>query len=329
MVNIWTKISDILAVGETAVLATLMEGERSGATGLYTVTGQLITGEDVGFQGRAELDEAKTNLYIEELIPRPALVIFGGGHVAVPVAKIGKLTDFEVIVNDDRPEFADISRFPDADLVLAMSHEQAFAQLNINSRHYIVIVTRGHVHDRDCLVRALRTDAAYIGMIGSKKKAKEVKEWLVEQGFSPGDIRRVFSPIGLEINAQTPEEIGVSILAEVLKERSKRPAPANLGEITTAIKIKPQGETWGLVTIVQASGSTPRGVGSRMLVKPDGSIIGTVGGGPGEKEAEEIALEVISTNTPRLVPFKLNSTLAAGQGMICGGNFTMFIQPIQ
>ena len=328
MLKLWATIADLLETDRRATLATIIEGQEPGSTGLYSSEGELLAGQDVGYSKKTGLVQNTNTLYVETLTPRPALVIFGGGHVAVPVAKIGKLTDFEVHVNDDRPEFANKSRFPEASSVLAMGHNLAFDQLALNSRHYVVIVTRGHVHDRDCLVRALGTEAAYIGMIGSKKKALEVNQWLIEQGFTQQDLRRVFSPIGLEIEAETPEEIAVSIMAEVIKERSKRRPPANLGEIANAILTKSDRETWGLVTIVEAGGSTPRGVGARMLVKPDGSIVGTVGGGPGEKEAEEIALEVCMTKVPRLVPFKLTSTIAAGQGMVCGGNFTMFIQPV-
>lgn len=327
--DMWTKIAQALKSGEAGTLCTVIDGWDSGATGYYDTKGAFQAGEDVGWSEHPGLFTSGTRtLYIETLFPRPILVIFGGGHVAVPVAQIGKLVDFDVVVNDDRAEFARRERFPQADLVLAMSHEEAFNTLQINSRHYVVIVTRGHLHDRDCLVRALSTDAAYIGVIGSKKKAAEVNQWLLEQGYTQKDLNRIFCPIGLDINAQTPEEIAVSILAEVTRERSKRPAPANLGDIAEAILAKPGAETWALATIVDAFGSTPRGIGARMLIKPDGTSIGTVGGGPAEKEAETIAHEVISAKAPRLAEFKMDNTLAAEEGAICGGCLTMFIQPI-
>jgi len=125
-----------------------------------------------------------------------------------------------------------------------------------------------------------------------------------------------------------PEEIAVSIMAELIRERSKRPAPANLVDIAAAIQTKSHFETWAMVTIVQAKGSTPRGVGARMLINPKGANIGTIGGGPLEKEAEQIALDTINSKNTHLVEFKLGSTLAANQGMICGGSCTFFVQPI-
>lgn len=325
----WTESAKILKSGMPCRLITIIKGENSGMTGLYNLEGDILTGDNVGWTDKPGISQIGTDMvYMETLFPRPVLVIFGGGHVAVPVAEIGKLIDFEVIVNDDRRDFANWERFPRADRVLAMQHEKAFAELDINSRHYLVIVTRGHVHDRDCLVMALKTEAAYIGVIGSKKKAAEVNQWLLERGYSNKDLERIHCPIGLDINAQTPEEIAVSIMAEIIRERSKHPAPANLEEIAEAISSKPERETWALVTIVDSFGSTPRGMGARMLIRPNGSSIGTVGGGPGEKEAETIAREVMETKTPRLTEYRMDNTLAAEQGAICGGNLTMFIQPV-
>lgn len=329
MKEVWRAVAAAMEAGQSVILGTVVQGPQSGAMGLYDMERRIIAGAEIGLPQQSGLiNTGEGQLFVETLFPRPVLVIFGGGHLAVPVAKIAKLVDFAVIVNDDRPEFACRERFPEADQVLAMSHQEAFAQLQLNSRHYLVIVTRGHVQDRDCLIRALATDASYIGVIGSKKKATEVNQWLVEKGYSQEDIQRIFSPIGLAINAQTPEEIAVSIMAEVIRERSRRPGTANLGAIAAALTNKPQGETWALVTIVDSFGSTPRGPGSRMLVKPNGTSIGTVGGGPGEKEAETIAQAVIKSRIPRLAEFHLDNTLAAEQGGVCGGNMTMFIQPV-
>jgi xanthine dehydrogenase accessory factor len=324
MRELWRKVSDSLAEGIPVSLNTAICGPRAGACGLYSLDGHFLAGVDLGFAPGRGLRE---DLFADILHPRPCLVIFGGGHVAVPVAELGKLVDFEVIVNDDRPEFANPQRFPHADKILVKEHGQALAQLNPGPRHYLVIVTRGHVHDRECLIRALATEASYIGVIGSIKKATEMKQWLLEQGYGKEDVGRVFSPIGLDIKAVTPEEIAVSIMAEIIRERSLRPPTANIGAITAAIKDKPRGETWVLATIVESSGSTPRGPGARMLITPRGTI-GSVGGGACEKEVETKAQEVMETGKPCLLEFHLDNNIAAQEGGVCGGSMRIFLQAI-
>lgn len=329
MKNLWSAVSQSLKSGQPVLLATEVAGDCPGRSGLYGEEGNLLAGEDIGQREKDGLITAgATTLFQQWLWPRPGLVIFGGGHVAVPVAQIGTLLGFEVTVCDDRKEFANSLRFPQAQ-ILAMDYEEAFDHLSLNSRHYIVIVTRGHIHDRACLVRALGTDAAYIGVIGSPKKARETTAWLREQSFPLSQVQRVFSPIGLDINARTPAEIAVSILGEIIREKSSRPAPANIEEIAEALGTKADRKTWSLITIVSAQGSTPQGTGARMLVKTGGHTIGTVGGGLAEKMAMDAALQVMDTRVPRLLEFKLDNTVAAQEGMVCGGKMTIFIQPIQ
>jgi len=131
------------------------------------------------------------------------------------------MVDFKTVVLDDREEFARKERFPAVDgIIVLASFEQAFTNLDIDKDSYIVIVTRGHAHDKTVLAQALNTGAGYIGMIGSKSKRNAIYKALKEEGFTDKDIARVFSPIGLEILAETPEEIAVSITAELIKVRA-------------------------------------------------------------------------------------------------------------
>ena len=149
--------------------------------------------------------------------------IFGAGHVAKQVAAISDIVGFMTVVLDDRKEFANTDRFPDADQVLVLdTFEEAMQGLGIDTNSYIVILTRGHRHDQTVLSQALKTHAGYIGMIGSHKKRDTIYQNLLENGFSQKDIDRVHSPIGLGIKAETPEEIGVSIVAELILERAKK-----------------------------------------------------------------------------------------------------------
>jgi len=170
--------------------------------------------EEVGMICGGELE-----VFIEPILASPTLYIFGGGHISLPLARMGKLLGFKIAVIDDRAEFASADRFPEADIVLAEEFTKSFPKLKIDKSSYIVIVTRGHQNDELVLGWAVGTPAKYIGMIGSKTKVKTVYSHLLAKGVSKERLDRVHSPIGLEIEAQTPEEIAVSILAEVVKIR--------------------------------------------------------------------------------------------------------------
>ena len=131
------------------------------------------------------------------------------------------MTGFDVVVIDDRSEFADPVRFPEAVAVNTIAgFDRAFENLTVTADTYIIIVTRGHLHDRGVLEQALKTPAAYIGMIGSRRKRDAIYDRLLKDGFTQADIDRVHCPIGLKIGADTPEEIAVSIVAELIAVRA-------------------------------------------------------------------------------------------------------------
>jgi xanthine dehydrogenase accessory factor len=149
--------------------------------------------------------------------------LFGGGHVALFTGRTAAMVGFRVSVADDREEFANRARFPESDDIRVLENfEQAFADVTVGERDYIVILTRGHLHDKTVLAQALGTDAGYIGMIGSRKKRDAIYGALLKEGFSQADIDRVHSPIGLAIGAETPEEIAVSIVAEMIRHRAAK-----------------------------------------------------------------------------------------------------------
>jgi xanthine dehydrogenase accessory factor len=160
-----------------------------------------------------------TEVFIEPILTQPTLYIFGGGHIALALAKMGRLCGFKIAVIDDRPEFASAERFPEADVILAEKFAESCPKLTIDGLSYIVIVTHGHKHDEVVLEWAVGTPARYIGMIGSKTKNETLFKHLRARGVSQEQLDRAHAPIGLEIGAQTPEEIAVSILAEVIKVR--------------------------------------------------------------------------------------------------------------
>ena len=158
-------------------------------------------------------------VFLEVVEPQPTLLVIGAGHIAVPIARMGKMLSFEVVVLDDREKFANRERFPDADQVIAADFGPALAGMKITRAHYIVIITRGHQYDEESLMEVADSPAAYIGMIGSRRRVQAVRDNLAGIGFDPSKLDRVRAPIGLEIGAETPEEIGVSIIAEIISVR--------------------------------------------------------------------------------------------------------------
>jgi xanthine dehydrogenase accessory factor len=178
------------------------------------LTYRLQAGEELGMICGGDME-----VFLEPILVTPHLYIFGGGHIGLPLAKMAHIAGFKVSIIDERPEFANPERFPDAARTIATDIATAFEQLTIDHSNYIVIVTHGHKGDEAVLAAALKTPARYIGMIGSKEKNRAVFSHLLAKGYSKEDLDRVHATIGLRIKAQTPEEIAVSIVAELIQER--------------------------------------------------------------------------------------------------------------
>ncbi len=159
------------------------------------------------------------DVFVEAVIPNPRAFIFGAGHISKGLSKILSMAGFDTTVIDDRESFANRDRFPEADEVLAGGYEDLFPQLLVNESSYIVIVTRGHRDDMRVLRWAAGTNARYISMIGSKRKVISVAKELEKEGIPPEALERVFAPMGLEIGAISPEEIAISVAAEMIAVR--------------------------------------------------------------------------------------------------------------
>jgi len=170
---------------------------------------------------QAALDEGaicggEMNVFIDILQPNKEAIIFGAGHIATYVSRLAKLVGFKVVIIDERKDFANQKRFPDADEIIAEEIDNAMTHLNINSSSYIIILTKGHLYDEEVLNLVVSSDAAYIGVIGSKKKNSAIFQHLEQQGISHDDLAKVHTPIGIDIGAQTSEEIAVSIIAQII-----------------------------------------------------------------------------------------------------------------
>lgn len=164
-------------------------------------------------------------VFIEPVLPVSTLYIFGAGHVAWSLYKVARIAGFEIVVIDDRETYANRERFPEARDVYADEYEHVMAQLTPSEASYMVIVTRGHRDDMRVLRWAAETPARYIGMIGSQRKVIAIYKELEKEGISPEKLSRVYAPVGIEIGAITPEEIAVSIVAELIAIRRGSEAP--------------------------------------------------------------------------------------------------------
>jgi xanthine dehydrogenase accessory factor len=253
MKEIFQEIVDVISRGEQAVLATVIfvEGSAPRGSGAKMLIKQ--DGTSLGSVGGGDLEQkvrekarevmstgqqdvlhfdlsgkssettmicgGVTDVLLEPIVPAETLYIFGAGHISKSTAVIAKMLGFRVVIIDPRPDYNNRENFLDADVLVVEDFERAFSKLHVTENDYIVICTTGHVHDAECLFFAAGTRAKYIGMIGSKKKVKETKERLIQKGIAAERLDRVYAPIGLEIEAETPEEISVSILSQIIMVR--------------------------------------------------------------------------------------------------------------
>lgn len=330
-------------------MLTVCGGKYSGEKLILSSGEPVWMSDDAGFfAGRADeaakaVDGSLTEIdgvkvFSESLGNEPELVICGAGHVSMPVITIAKMTGFRVTAIDDRERFVNDALSHGADRGLCMGFEEALSQIPGSPDAYFVIVTRGHLSDSECLLSIVKKSHAYIGMIGSRRKIGMVKELLTEAGVPQDVIDSVHMPIGLPIGAETPEEIAVSIMAEIIevKRKSKRSTgiPADIMEALTAEGRSPA----VLATIISKQGSSPRAAGTRMLAEEGGRITGTIGGGCAEATvisyAGEILREISDKDikneavSPVIMHVDMIGKDIAESGMICGGVIEVMLEVV-
>ena len=305
--------------------------ELPSGCGIFQLAGETVYGERLGHEKK--------------------LIICGAGHVSIAIIKIAKLLGLHVICIEDRPSFADNARAAGADQVLCEDFETALKVLPSDGDSYFVIVTRGHRYDRDCLRIIAGKQHAYIGLMGSRRRVQLVKESLLAEGVNAEVLARVHTPIGLAIGAETPEEIAVSVMAEIIEV--KNGAQKNFGfpeDILRAVigghHREPEAGKKVLCTIISRKGSAPRQVGTKMLLLSDGRCIGTIGGGCIEAEVvrrgrelfmeDEDAAKASTGRSSAKQPLSpvdifevdLTAEMASDEGMVCGGKVEVLLERI-
>lgn len=261
------------------------------------------------------------SIYRERIGGRKKLYICGGGHVSMPIIRIGKMIGFTVTVLEDRPKFADNARAAGADRVFCEPFGDGLARITGDEDSWFVIVTRGHRYDTECLECILRKRHAYVGMMGSRRRVAIVKDQLHQKGVSRELLDSVHTPIGLKIGAETPEEIAVSIMAEIIQVKNSRDNSGEYSEEMLRGLMSEDGRKKTVATIVSRKGSAPRGIGTKMLIYEDGMTVDTIGGGCVESEIIQKALLMMRTGTPEFQICRVDMTMDAAEdeGMVCGG----------
>lgn len=283
--------------------------------------------------GSGILDTIAGRIYYETLQQEKQMVICGGGHVSIPLIRMGKMIGFPVTVLEDRPKYADDARRAGADRVICDAFQNGLEQILGDNNTYFIIVTRGHRYDIQCLEAILKKPHAYIGMIGSRVRVAKVRETLIENGADKEILDRVYTPIGLRIGAETPEEIAVSILAQVIEVKNQKRSGCGYSKTLLAAieQAEISKEDYVLATIVTRRGSAPRQTGTRMLICPDGFCVETIGGGCAEARIREKGLQMIRSGKTDSQIFALDMTQedAEEDGMVCGGMVEILLQKIR
>ena len=337
--NVYQEILSKLEAGETVALETRFTGE-AGVMAQDMTRALVPVAPEADAKGRlcakVTLREADDTLIVTEpMLPQERLLVLGGGHIALHVAEFAAKCGFHVIVADDRPDFANHERFPLADEVICDSFENAIRGVRLTPYDYVVIITRGHRHDADCLrVLLPGVRPAYTGLIGSRRRVRGLMEMLADEGCSRENMARICTPIGLNIGAVTPQEIAVSILAELVAYK-RLPEHCNDGvrccndsdvELSTLHYLAENHEPKAIVTVIETKGSTPREAGAKMAVSPLGQVTGSIGGGCSEGAVIRDAVRIIGTGRFKIVDIDLTGDVAESDGMVCGGTMQVLIE---
>lgn len=347
MENFYGKLAQALKDTHREIwVETILSGADAGKKRMYAAGA-----ESAGESGKEEADSREENsgagqgtpsvfyreekgekirIFREKAGRTPHLVLCGGGHVSVPVIKLGKMLGFFVTVLEDRPGFADNARAAGADQAICLPFREGLARIEGDGDTWFVIVTRGHRYDTQCLESILHKRYAYVGMMGSRRRTAIVREQLLEKGYDRTVLESVHAPIGLSIHAETPEEIAVSIMAEIISIRSGKNRSEGYPEELLRELAAPDERKRVLAVMISRKGSAPRSVGTKMLIREDGTCLGTLGGGCMESEIRQKALLMMRSGREnfRICRADMTAEAAADEGMVCGGAVEVALERI-
>ncbi|MSU05247.1 XdhC and CoxI family protein [Spirochaetales bacterium NM-380-WT-3C1] len=292
----------------------LLEELKNGSIKRYT----SLEGDTLGEES-LNINNFKGRVLEENLTPPVHLVLFGAGHVGKALFHLARLQDIDITVIDSRDEILKQEDFPNAELIKVDYSNMDALKLNVYNP-YFCIFTHGHFGDKACLEWCLKQKTEYVGMIGSKGKVKNTFEKLLKEGYTEEQLAKVHAPIGITIGGDTPQEIAVSIMAEIIQTYSSKPNRSVMDIELLKVLSKKEGV---LCRIISKKGSAPRQIGTSMFVTKE-KVYATVGGGALEKRVIEEALNL--KENVMLKEYILNPQ--GDLNMICGGDEEILFQRI-
>lgn len=200
--EVWQKAQEVIKTGQNQFLTFILNADDAANEG-------LVCGGSL-------------DIFIEAIMSDPQLFILGAGHLGEAIAPLAKSVGFETVVIDDRKSFANPERFPDARSIQVCDFHRAFEEIKPRKDDFILVVTRGHAHDQIATEQAIQTKARYVGLVGSRRKIKLIVDSLVSKGVRTELFRRLYAPIGLDIGSETPEEIAIAVVAELIAIRKSK-----------------------------------------------------------------------------------------------------------
>ena len=310
--------------GEKAVMSAGELVWKSSEDGFVKAHEEMI--RDVTESGLRTIDGC--SVYSELLGNEKKIVICGAGHVSMPIISMGKRMGCHVTVIDDRLKFVNNAIAEGADEVKFAEFEDALSEIDGDEDTFFVIVTRGHRYDKECLKSIAQKRHAYIGMIGSRRRVKIVKDDLAEEGVSKDVLDSLYSPIGLDIGAETPEEIAIAILAEIIEVKNKKNRNFGFSKDVMKRLLSDERDKLTMATIISRQGSAPRGVGTRMLITREGETVGTIGGGciEGNVIAKGRRMLLDGEHKPVIMEVDMSGDAAEDDGMVCGGTVKVLLE---
>ena len=320
---------------------TVLRGTHAGEKAFFAEGDLLWQSTENGFfaehrdaagitaSGQQEL--AGETIFCDCLGDEKKLVICGAGHVGVALLRMALMLGFDTTVLEDRPYFADAARRAGAKRVICDSFEHGLDAVDGDEDTYFVVMSRGHRYDLICLEKIVKKTYAYLGMMGSKGRSALVKKSLLEQGIPAEQVEALHAPIGLTIHAETPEEIAVSILSEIISIKNSEKKTCGFSEEQMALLLDeddPRARI--LCTIVDRHGSAPRSIGTKMLVLEDGTVSGTIGGGCVEAGVKEKARWLMRDETKQqdVICVSMTACQAEEEGMVCGGVIHVLLEKV-
>jgi len=271
--------------------------------------------------------------YMRRFLPFQRLILLGGGHISKALCNFAAELDFAVTVVDDRLAFANREAFPKAERIICGHFENAIEELHICEGDYVAVLTRGHRWDRMCLEKIFQGNMpAYLGLVGSKRRVSGLFELMEEDGYSRELMERIYTPIGLPIMATTPNEIAISILAELIKVRQENAVGSSLLSLQnfdeSVFEAILQNDETVMATVLETKGSVPVETGAVMIVNGLGRCAGTVGGGCGEQEVITASRGVLVKGSSRMIELDMTNEVAENNGMVCGGTMKVWLQMV-